>query len=1016
MRGHIPEAVKRLNLQPLGRIPSTNVLHLAIGLPLRNQAALGQLLKQIYDPASPNFRQYLTPAQFAAQFGPTVADYQAVFNFARANGLTVTGQHANRALLDVVGTVANIERALNVNLLVYPHPAENRNFYAPNVDPSVTLAVPVLHISGLDNYALPHPNSRVGPATLMTPANQVTPLTGSIDGGQYIGNDYRAAYVPGLSLFGDGQSVALLEYDGYYASDITRYETLAGLPAVTLTNILINGGPITPGGGDGEVSLDIELAIAMAPHLSKILVYEGTNGVTSWVTILTQIADDNLAKQISCSWSGGSPGDEQAFLQMALQGQSFFNAVGDSDAFTGAIGYPSDSTNVIECGGTTLSTTGPGGSYVTEMVWNWGVEFGDNGEGGSGGVSPSYSIPPWQQGLATSTNQGSSTMRNVPDVALTADHVFVAYRNGLTNWFGGTSCAAPLWAAFTALVNQQAATNGAAPVGFLNPALYAIGKGPNYANCFHDITTGNNEWTGSPTKYTAVPGYDLCTGWGTPNGANLLNALLSLASGNPYVISAGSVVSGGNGRGVIDYDDCVLLSLPVVNIGQGTATVVNATLTTSTPGVTITQPNSMYSNLVSGAVTTNNTPFGISTSPSFVCGTPISLSLVLSYIGGSITNTITMPTCQCPTIQVNGGLSGASPTQNGALFPTGSNSTCSVAKSCPGTYAAGTVTYNAYSYTNSSSSAVCVSVTVSTACGANFYSSIFSEAYLGNYDPGSLCAANYLADMGGIDASYTGPGTFAYSFTVPAHANFTVVVNGMAQGYYCSGYTLSVAGLLCPLDGGGTCAATGPTANFSGTPTNGTAPLLVTFTDTSSGTITDRFWDFGDSSTTNTTTNAVVHTYDAGVYTVELVVAGPGGVSTNTQPNYITVLTPFQAWQIQYFGSTNNPNAAAGVDADGTGQNKLFKYVAGLDPTNPSSLFIFQVATVTNQPAQDNLLFNPLANGRTYTPQFNTDLVNGTWLPLPGYLGPVTNGNQATITDTNATGPNKFYRLDISLP
>jgi hypothetical protein len=118
-------------------------------------------------------------------------------------------------------------------------------------------------------------------------------------------------------------------------------------------------------------------------------------------------------------------------------------------------------------------------------------------------------------------------------------------------------------------------------------------------------------------------------------------------------------------------------------------------------------------------------------------------------------------------------------------------------------------------------------------------------------------------------------------------------------------------------------------------------------------------------------------------------------------------------WEVQYFGHIGiNPNA----DADGTGQNNLFKYVTGLDPTNPASRFIFQIATITNQPSQDNLLFNPLAGGRTYTPQFNTDLVNGSWLTLTGYQGPVTNGNQVTITDTNATQPNKFYRLDISLP
>ncbi len=382
---------------------------------------------------------------------------------------------------------------------------------------------------------------------------------------------------------------------------------------------------------------------------------------------------------------GPDPSSEQALVTMAMHGQSFFNAVGDSDAFTGAIGFPSDSTNTTECGGTDLSTTGPDGSYVSELVWNEGTPNANGGDwGSSGGVSTYYSIPPWQQGVATVANQGSSVNRNVPDVAMTANNIYVTYDDGSAGSFGGTSCAAPLWAGFIALVNQQAAINSASPVGFLNPALYAIGKGPNYAYCFHDITVGNNEWyPGSTTKFSAVPGYDLCTGWGSPNGANLMQALLSLGSGKPYIISTGSVVSGGNANGVIDYDDCVLLSLPVVNIGQGTATVVNATLTTSTPGVTITQSNSTYANLPSGAVTTNNTPFQISTSPSFVCGTPIPLSLVLSYTAGSVTNTITMPTCQCPTIQTNGSLSGASPTQSGALWPSGTNSTCSLPKSCP---------------------------------------------------------------------------------------------------------------------------------------------------------------------------------------------------------------------------------------------------------------------------------------------------------------------------------------------
>jgi hypothetical protein len=122
-------------------------------------------------------------------------------------------------------------------------------------------------------------------------------------------------------------------------------------------------------------------------------------------------------------------------------------------------------------------------------------------------------------------NHGSTTMRNVPDVALTGDNVFVVYSNGISGSFGGTSCASPLWAGFIALVNQQAVANGQATVGFINPAIYTIGKGTNYATDFHDITTGSNTWSGSLTNFYAVPGYDLCTGWGTPAGQSLINAL-----------------------------------------------------------------------------------------------------------------------------------------------------------------------------------------------------------------------------------------------------------------------------------------------------------------------------------------------------------------------------------------------------------------------------------------------------------------------------------------------------------
>jgi uncharacterized repeat protein (TIGR03803 family) len=520
LRGHVPAAVARLS--PVGRLPGTNRLNLAIGLPLRNQEALTNLLRQIYDPASPNYRHYLTPEQFTEQFGPTEKDYQAVISFAKANGLTVTGTHPNRILVDVSGSVADIERALHVTLRVYQHPTEKRMFHAPDVEPSLDLAVPILGISGLDDYSLPRP--RVIAKPLAQGQNPPAPNAGWGPNGTYMGNDFRAAYVPGYSRTGSGQIVGLLQFDGYNSNDIAYYESHAGLPSVTLSNVLLDGfdGIPTGSGGEVEVSLDIEMAISMAPGLSKVIVYEaGPAG--NWHDILNRMATDNLAKQLSCSWyipnGGPDPVADQIWQQMAAQGQSFFNASGDDDAYTGLIDFPGDTPYITQVGGTTLTTSGPGGSWVSETVWNWG-----SGTGSGGGISTSYSIPSWQTNIDMTTNQGSTTMRNTPDVALTSDNVYVRADRQDIN-VGGTSCAAPLWAGLTALINELALENGEPPVGFINPAVYALGRSGSYVSCFHDITTGNNESPHSPTRFSAVPGYDLCTGWGTPTGSGLLYAL-----------------------------------------------------------------------------------------------------------------------------------------------------------------------------------------------------------------------------------------------------------------------------------------------------------------------------------------------------------------------------------------------------------------------------------------------------------------------------------------------------------
>ena len=338
LQGHIPSVVSQL--RPIGTLPGDTNLNLAIGLPLRNREALTNLLTQIYDPASPGYRHYLTPQQFTEQFGPTPEQYQAVMVFARTNGLEIKGTHPNRLLLDIRGKAADIQRTFHATLSLYQHPTESRAFYAPENEPSVEAALPVLDVSGLDNLRRPHPkNLQVRPL-----GQGVKPKAGSGPNGTYMGKDFRAVYARGTTMTGAGQTLGVLEFDGYYASDISSYLSQAGLSSVPLQNVLLdgfNGVPTTgANSGNSEVALDIELAIAMAPGLSKVLVYEADPNYGLGNDIISRMATDNLAAQLSCSWdfgTGPSATTEQIFQQLAAQGQSFFNASGDAGAYKGSV-------------------------------------------------------------------------------------------------------------------------------------------------------------------------------------------------------------------------------------------------------------------------------------------------------------------------------------------------------------------------------------------------------------------------------------------------------------------------------------------------------------------------------------------------------------------------------------------------------------------------------------------------------------------------------------------------------
>jgi subtilase family serine protease len=572
---------------PVGVLPASQRMNLAIMLPLRNQAELANLLDRLYDPTSPNYRQFLSVAQFTEQFGPTVEDYQAVITFAKANGFTVTDTPANRLLVDINGTVAQIQNAFHVVMTVYQHPTENRRFYSPDREPTLDLSVPISHIAGLNDYSIPKPMLKKASASGALKSN----ASGSGPQGAYRPSDMRAAYYGGTALTGAGQSVGLLEFDGYEIADV-KSDMGGESYSVTITNVLVDGGTAGSDGDDGEQAIDIAQPIGMAPGLTSVRVYiapSTTSIGVGDVDIFNKMATDNISKQLSCSW-GWTPedasSDDPIFKEFATQGQNLFVASGDAGAYTGNNNidesYPAEDVYVVAVGGTDLTTKGAGGPWESETAWS---------DSSGGPADDGFAIPSWQVGVANSSNDASTTIRNLPDVAAEANFDNILCDDGTCyyNEYGGTSYAAPRWAGYLALANQQNVTNNGTTLGFLNPLIYPIAFGSSYDSNFHDITSGNN-------GYPAVTGYDLVTGWGTPNGATLINTLTGSAtpsftlsdSPSSLTIAAGGA-SGTTTITVTDLNGFTgSVSLAASGLPSGVSAAFGANPTTGTSTLTLT--------------------------------------------------------------------------------------------------------------------------------------------------------------------------------------------------------------------------------------------------------------------------------------------------------------------------------------------------------------------------------------------------------------------------------------------
>src|ERR1700722_17781404 len=364
-------------------------MSLDVVLPLSDQAGLNAFLKTLYDPASPSFRHYLTVAQFTERFGPSQQKYDAVVNYAKANGFAVVGGTRDGMDVQIKGPVSAIEAAFHVIMGTYQHPTENRTFYAPDREPTTSLPFALWHISGLDSYSIPHPRlvkrSDYAFAHGLDPEAVVShATTGSGPSASFLGSDMRAAYYGGTALTGAGQNLGLFEYEGTDLADLTTYYKNVGQTNSVPVTLLSTDGTSTSctdasGCDDTEQTLDMTQALGMAPGLASLVVYIGS---TDTAIISAMTTHSPLPTTIGCSW-GWTPADASTldpyFEKMSAQGQNFFAASGDSSTWsTSNEAWPADDANVVSVGGTDLVTASAAGPWKSETAW---VDSG-------GGISP----------------------------------------------------------------------------------------------------------------------------------------------------------------------------------------------------------------------------------------------------------------------------------------------------------------------------------------------------------------------------------------------------------------------------------------------------------------------------------------------------------------------------------------------------------------------------------------------------------------------------------------------------
>ncbi len=546
--------------QSVGALSASTKVPILVALSPRDRAALARYAAAVSQPGSSFYRHFLTVAQFRARFAPTNQQISAVEASLRSHGLAPGAVTANGLMIPVAASAGRLSSALGTSfeqVKLRSGQSAFANTRAPQFDASVARLIQ--GVVGLDTLTHPHALSLelphasgeharlVAHAAAATGGPQPCSAASSAAPGQdaYTANEIAGAYnfsnLYGAGDEGAGVKVALFELEPNSTSDISAYQSCYGTSATV--NYIKEDGGAGSGYGQGEAALDIEDVIGLAPK-ATVDVYQAPNSNTGLIDNYTAIVDNDTDKVVSTSWgeceseSGSSIISEEGtlFQQAATEGQTIYAAAGDdgsSDCGTSALAVddPASQPYVTGVGGLHMSTT----SYPpTESVWNDSTT--DTGAGG-GGVSISHAMPSYQSGAPSSLNvisshsSGSqcgapsgSYCREVPDVSADADPYtgYLIYYEGSWTGIGGTSAAAPLWAAFTALVDASSSCAGKS-IGFANPLLYSAAA-TAYSSDFADVTSGNNDYTPdlyAGGLYPAGTAYDMASGLGSPDGATL---------------------------------------------------------------------------------------------------------------------------------------------------------------------------------------------------------------------------------------------------------------------------------------------------------------------------------------------------------------------------------------------------------------------------------------------------------------------------------------------------------------